>query len=121
MAKDTAKSSGGRVTPQTTGRYTPPVPKEVKVSPRWVPVLMGVLLVLGAAVILLNYVSVLPGSVTNWYLLLGLPGQVFLDQGEELGLEEADVPGERRQDPVFLHSEGRQAGRDGCRVPWAVS
>jgi Cell division protein CrgA len=70
MAKDT--QAGGRVTPKSTGRYTPPVPKQVKVSPRWVPILMGVLLVLGAAVILLNYVNVLPGSVTNWYLLLGL-------------------------------------------------
>ena len=50
-------------------------------------------------------------------LVLGLPGQVFMFQGEELGLEEVDVPGEERQDPVFLHSAGRQAGRDGCRVP----
>jgi alpha-glucosidase len=49
--------------------------------------------------------------------LLGLPGQVFLYQGEELGLEEVRVPDELRQDPVFLHSGGRQAGRDGCRVP----
>ena len=70
MAKDT--QAGGRVTPKSTGRYTPPVPKQVKVSPRWVPVLMGALLLVGAAVILLNYVNVLPGSVTNWYLLLGL-------------------------------------------------
>ncbi|HZQ56392.1 MAG TPA: cell division protein CrgA [Acidimicrobiales bacterium] len=68
MAKDTAK---GRVTPKA-GRYTPPVPKEVKVSPWWVPALMGGFLVLGALVILLNYVNVLPGSVTNWYLLAGL-------------------------------------------------
>ena len=72
MAKDAAKGTSGRVTPKTTGRYTPPVPKEVKVSPRWVPALMAILLVLGAAVILLNYVNVLPGSVTNWYLLAGL-------------------------------------------------
>jgi len=50
-------------------------------------------------------------------LLLGLPGQVFLYQGEELGLEEADLPPEARQDPLFIHTEGRQAGRDGCRVP----
>ena len=71
MAKDTAKGTSGRVTPKT-GRYTPPVPKEVKVSPRWVPALMGILLVLGAAVILLNYLNILPGSVTNWYLLAGL-------------------------------------------------
>ena len=50
-------------------------------------------------------------------LLLGLPGQVFLYQGEELGLEEVTLPDDQRQDPVFLHSRGRQAGRDGCRVP----
>ena len=30
------------------------------------------MLEIGAAVILLNYVNVLPGSVTNWYLLAGL-------------------------------------------------
>ncbi len=50
-------------------------------------------------------------------LLLGLPGQVFIYQGEELGLEEVDVPDSARQDPVFIRSQGRQAGRDGCRVP----
>jgi alpha-glucosidase len=50
-------------------------------------------------------------------LLLGLPGQVFLYQGEELGLEEANVPPDQRQDPIFLHSGGKKAGRDGCRVP----
>ncbi|HWO44470.1 MAG TPA: DUF3459 domain-containing protein, partial [Methylomirabilota bacterium] len=44
-------------------------------------------------------------------------GQVFLYQGEELGLEEAELPPEARQDPLFIYSEGRQAGRDGCRVP----
>jgi alpha-glucosidase len=50
-------------------------------------------------------------------LLLGLPGQVFLFQGEELGLEEVVLPDDRRQDPAFFHSGGKQAGRDGCRVP----
>jgi alpha-glucosidase len=50
-------------------------------------------------------------------LLLGLPGQVFLYQGEELGLDEVDVPPEARQDPLFIHSGGKQPGRDGCRVP----
>jgi alpha-glucosidase len=50
-------------------------------------------------------------------LLLGLPGQVFLYQGEELGLEEADVPPDQRQDPIYIRSGGKQAGRDGCRVP----
>jgi alpha-glucosidase len=50
-------------------------------------------------------------------LLLGLPGQVFLYQGEELGLEEVVVPEKKRQDPFWLHSHGQQVGRDGCRVP----
>jgi alpha-glucosidase len=50
-------------------------------------------------------------------LLLGLPGQVFLFQGEELGLEEVNVPPELRQDPSYTLSGGKSAGRDGCRVP----
>jgi len=50
-------------------------------------------------------------------LLLGLPGQVFLYQGEELGLEEADMPESARQDPIFFRTQGRLKGRDGCRVP----
>jgi VIT1/CCC1 family predicted Fe2+/Mn2+ transporter len=73
MPRDTGKAPSGRVTPKGGGgRYTPPVPKDVKVSPRWVPALMGAFLLLGGLVILLNYVNVLPGSVTNWYLLAGL-------------------------------------------------
>jgi len=50
-------------------------------------------------------------------LLLGLPGQVFLYQGEELGLEEVNLPLDQRQDPSYVHSGGKEAGRDGCRVP----
>ncbi len=47
--------------------------------------------------------------------MLALPGSAYLYQGEELGLEEVQVPVEKRQDPQYLH--GRGAGRDGCRVP----
>lgn len=48
----------------------------------------------------------------------GLPGSLYLYQGEELGLPEVlDLPDERRQDPIFAQTEGRQIGRDGCRVP----
>jgi alpha-glucosidase len=50
-------------------------------------------------------------------LLLALPGPVFLYQGQELGLEEVDLPDELRQDPVFFRSQGARKGRDGCRVP----
>jgi hypothetical protein len=55
-----------------SSRYTPPVPKIQKVSPRWVPVLMFTLLGLGAVVIFLNYLGLLPGATSNWYLLAGL-------------------------------------------------
>lgn len=51
-------------------------------------------------------------------LLLGLPGSVFLYQGEEVGLPEVlDMPDEARQDPIWFRSGGREHGRDGCRVP----
>jgi alpha-glucosidase len=50
-------------------------------------------------------------------LLLALPGPVFLYQGQELGLEEVDLPDEVRQDPIFRRTRGARKGRDGCRVP----
>jgi Cell division protein CrgA len=64
---------GGRTTPrQPSGRYTAPVPKEIKVSPVWVPVLLLGLLIVGMLVILLNYLGELPGGASNGYLLVGL-------------------------------------------------
>lgn len=91
MANDARRrTKGGRVTPKGTapkgaakagtrggattasGRYTPPIPREQKVSPRWVPVLMFALLGLGVAVIVLNYLNLLPGDASNVYLLIGL-------------------------------------------------
>ncbi|MEQ1787605.1 MAG: cell division protein CrgA [Acidimicrobiales bacterium] len=78
------KVKGGRVTPkggshsaprpEASSRYTPPVPKEFKVSPPWVPVLMFAFLGLGLVVIFLNYLGVLPGGTKNTYLLVGLGG-----------------------------------------------
>ena len=66
-------TSSGRVTPKQTARYTPPIPKSEKVSPRWVPIVMFASLGLGMLVILANYVSLLPGDEpSNMYLLLGL-------------------------------------------------
>ena len=85
--RTTKGTTTGRVTPKkavgtpthtptpsshASGRYTPPVPREMKVSPPWVPVLMFALLGLGVAVIVLNYLGVLPGDTQNWYLVLGL-------------------------------------------------
>ncbi|KXO88858.1 glycoside hydrolase family 13 protein [Tsukamurella pseudospumae] len=51
-------------------------------------------------------------------LLLALPGSTYLYQGEELGLHEVgDIPAQSRQDPTFFRTEGKEVGRDGCRVP----
>lgn len=82
MAKPVKRQvPGGRVTPKGTKssdkpspstRYTPPVPRELKVSPTWVPVLMFTLLGIGLVVIFLNYLGVLPGGMSNAYLGLGL-------------------------------------------------
>jgi alpha-glucosidase len=47
--------------------------------------------------------------------MLALPGSSYLYQGEELGLEEVDVPPEFRQDPAWFRTG--KPGRDGCRVP----
>jgi hypothetical protein len=76
----TVSSAGGRPPGGATrapaytqsGRYTPPVPKELKVSPPWVPYLMFALLLLGLLVIILNYMELLPGAADNWYLVVGL-------------------------------------------------
>ncbi len=77
MAKPTKRRvQGGRVTPRGTrpeNEAAPRVPVSAeKISPIWVPVLMIALLALGAIMIVLNYVALLPGDTNNWYLLGGL-------------------------------------------------
>ena len=66
------RHTGGRTTPAGTTRYTPPIPESVQESPRWVPILMFVLLGLGALVILFYYLGFVPGGRNNWYLFSGL-------------------------------------------------
>ncbi len=86
---------GGRVTPTgggratapvhrptsgaaTSGRYTAPIPREFRVSPWFVPAAMFTLLAFGTAVIVLNYVELLPtwgflpDGTSNVWLLVGL-------------------------------------------------
>lgn len=46
-----------------------------------------------------------------------LPGNLYIYQGEELGLEDAPVAAADRQDPIFFRTNGQQLGRDGVRVP----
>ncbi len=41
-------------------------------SPRWYIVLMSSLMIIGVLLIVLNYLTLLPGSVSRWYLWSGL-------------------------------------------------
>ncbi|MEL7486612.1 MAG: alpha-glucosidase [Pseudomonadota bacterium] len=56
-------------------------------------------------------------------LLLCLRGNVFLYQGEELGLPQADVPFEHLKDPEAIKNWPETLGRDGARtpLPWTRS
>jgi alpha-glucosidase len=56
-------------------------------------------------------------------LLLSLRGTIFLYQGEELGLPQADVPFEKLKDPEGIRFWPHSLGRDGCRTPmtWTSS
>lgn len=46
-----------------------------------------------------------------------LPGSVYLYNGDELGLENIDLPDEALQDPTWERSGHTERGRDGERVP----
>lgn len=84
MAKPAKRRvSGGRVTPKkgspgsserpiASTRYTPPVPRELKSSPTWVPILMFVLLGVGMIMIFVNYLGILPNGTSNVNLGIGL-------------------------------------------------
>jgi uncharacterized membrane-anchored protein len=76
-AQKKGRSSGGRTTTpgqasvQST-RYTPPIPKNAKTSPRWMGILIIVMFVIGVAVVILNYTGLLPGGVNNLWLLAAI-------------------------------------------------
>lgn len=59
-----------------SGRYTAPIPAAKKgPSPQWVPIVMFALWGVGLALIILNYMGLLPGSddgSNGWYLVAGL-------------------------------------------------
>ncbi len=50
-------------------------------------------------------------------LLLSMRGSACIYQGEELGLEQADIPYESLRDPWGIEFYPRYLGRDGCRTP----
>jgi hypothetical protein len=78
---------GGRVTPSTKGgspsgsvqsnRYTPPIDRRAKTSPRWFGILILVLFLLGVLIVILNYAGLLPGGVNNLWLVAAI-GSIFV-------------------------------------------
>jgi hypothetical protein len=76
-----AKASGRTTPPKATRevnkRYTAPIPKSVRQSPRWFGPVLLVLLIAGLLLIVGNYVGILPGGTSNWYLIGGLVGIVI--------------------------------------------
>ncbi len=73
--------SGGRTTAPgssvQSSRYTPPIPKNAKTSPRWMGLAIIGLFVLGVLVVILNYADVLPGGVNNLWLIAAI-GAIFV-------------------------------------------
>ena len=83
---------GGRVTPSSKGsatkggsaasgslqssRYTPPIDRSSKTSPRWFGVLILSLFILGVVIVILNYAGLLPGGVNNVWLVAAI-GSIF--------------------------------------------
>jgi hypothetical protein len=58
--------------PEQTGRYTKPIPKDTRTSPRWFGPLVVGLMLFGALLLVGNYLRFLPGAVSAWYLVAGL-------------------------------------------------
>ncbi len=79
MAKRTENSKpklGQYVSPTQSGRITQKQPSESKQSSETLGVAILQMFAFGLLVISLNYLQVLPGSTSPWYLLVGL-GALF--------------------------------------------
>jgi hypothetical protein len=86
-----AQKKGGRVTPSAkstarssskgsasasgsvqSNRYTPPIDRSQKVSPKWFGVLIIAMFALGVLIVILNYAGLLPGGVDNAWLIAAI-------------------------------------------------
>ncbi len=61
-------------TAEESGRYTRPIPKSVRRSPPWYGTLVLLLLIVGVAIIVVNYLAHIPGVAhgSPWGLVAGL-------------------------------------------------
>jgi hypothetical protein len=72
--RTTSSKVGRPKTAEESGRYTAPIPKNVRHSPGWFGALILVLLIGGVALITVNYLARLPGLAhgSPWGLVVGL-------------------------------------------------
>jgi uncharacterized membrane-anchored protein len=82
------RTVSGRVTASTKGasaasgsiqssRYTPPIDRSQKVSPKWFGILIIAMFALGVLIVILNYAGLLPGGVNNAWLIAAI-GSIFV-------------------------------------------
>ncbi len=71
-SKKAAKTVGRYVDPHVRGRVTAKHEVSEDHSPHWFGWVLLDLMLFGVLVITLNYLQVLPGSTSSWYLVLGL-------------------------------------------------
>ena len=71
-SKQNRKTVGRYVSAESRGKVTARRPSGEDHSPHWFGWLILDLLAFGMMVITLNYLQVLPGAVSSWYLVLGL-------------------------------------------------
>jgi len=87
-AQKKGRSTSGRVTASAKGagsgsgsvqsnRYTPPIDRSQKVSPKWFGILIIAMFALGVLIVILNYAGLLPGGVNNAWLI-GAIGAIFV-------------------------------------------
>jgi hypothetical protein len=65
-------TTGRYMSAEQTGRYTRPIPKDTRRSPRWFGLLVLGFLLLGVVLLVGDYLEFLPGAVSTWYLVSGL-------------------------------------------------
>jgi len=65
-------TTGRYMTAEQRGRYTRPVPKETRRSPRWFGVTVLLLLLAGVLLLVGDYLQFLPGATNSGYLIAGV-------------------------------------------------
>jgi hypothetical protein len=70
--RSTGRTTQARTKKTQSTRYTPPVSKGQRSSPRWMGISIIALFLLGVLIVILNYADLLPGGVNNLWLVAAI-------------------------------------------------